>query len=116
MKTSINCKNLYLLLLLLWAFPISAQMPGTVQFDSNNFAQELIRENREMQQNMERENALANQQMQANTAALENSMFPQGTEILKMENYVRLNMDRCLQAQLPQGFCNLLMQPPWNQP
>lgn len=114
MKASINCKNLYLLLLLLWAFPVSAQMPGTVQFDSNNFAQELIRENREMQQNMERESALANQQMQANTAALEQPMLSQ--EKMLMENYVRLNVSRCLQAQLPQGFCNLLMQPPWNQP
>lgn len=114
MKTSINCKNLYLLLLLLWAFPVAAQTPGTVQFDSNNFAQELIRENREAQQNMERESALASQQMQANIAALEQPMLAQ--EKALMENYVRLNVSRCLQAQLPQGFCNLLMQPPWNQP
>lgn len=30
------------------------------------------------------------------------------------ENYSRLNLNRFSQAQLPQGFCNLLTQPLWN--
>jgi hypothetical protein len=106
----INNKNLYLIPLLFWSFQVSAQIPGTVQFDPNNFAQELIRENRERQQGMQRElaaNAVLEQPILAQQKAL---------EMQESENYVRANLSRCLQAQLPRGFCNLLMQPPWNQP
>lgn len=110
MKLLISNKNLCLLFLFLWSFQVSAQIPGTVQFDENNFAQELIRENRERQQGMQRE--------RAEIAALDRPMLAQqkALETQELESYVRANVSRCLQAQLPQGFCSLLMQPPWNQP
>lgn len=110
MKLRISNISLCLLPLFLWSFQVLAQIPGTVQFDANNFAQELIRENRERQQGMQRE--------RAEIAALDQPMLAQqkALETLEQESYIRLNLNRCLQAQLPQGFCNLLIQPPWNQP
>ena len=110
MKLRISNISLCLLPLFLWSFQVSAQIPGTIQFDANNFAQELIRENRERQQGMQRE--------RAEIAALDQPMLAQqkALETLEQESYIRLNLNRCLQAQLPQGFCNLLVQPPWNQP
>ncbi len=110
MKLRISNISLCLLPLFLWSFQVLAQIPGTVQFDANNFAQELIRENRERLQGMQRE--------RAEIAALDQPMLAQqkALETLEQESYIRLNLNRCLQAQLPQGFCNLLIQPPWNQP
>lgn len=110
MKLRISNISLCLLPLFLWSFQVSAQIPGTIQFDANNFAQELIRENRERQQGMQRE--------RAEIAALDQPMLAQqkALETLEQESYIRFNLNRCLQAQLPQGFCNLLIQPPWNQP
>jgi hypothetical protein len=110
MKLRISNISLCLLPLFLWSFQVLAQIPGTVQFDANNFAQELIRENRERLQGMQRE--------RAEIAALDQPMLAQqkALETLEQESYIRLNLNRCLQAQLPRGFCNLLIQPPWNQP
>lgn len=110
MKLLISNKSICILSLFLSSFQVSAQIPGTAQFDANNFAQELIRENRERQQGMQRE--------RTEIAALDQPMLAQqkALETLEQESYIRLNLSRCLQAQLPQGFCNLLIQPPWNQP
>lgn len=114
MKLRISNISLCLLPLFLWSFQVSAQIPGTVQFDTNNFAQELIRENRERQLSIQREMAESAASERAEIAALDQPTLAQqkALETLEQESYIRLNLNRCLQAQLPQGFCNLLIQPP----
>ncbi len=114
MKLLISNKNLCLLSLFLCSFQVSAQIPGTVQFNSNNLAQELIQQQRDVQL----EERVVQRQMGANAALEEQPFLAQikALETQELESYVRANVSRCLQAQLPRGFCSLLMQPPWNQP
>lgn len=114
MNLLILYKNLCLLPLLLCSFLVSAQILGAVQFDANNFAQELI----EQQRNVQREQQQYIQREMAANTVLEQPILAQqkALETQMLEYYIQLNVGRCLQAQLPRGFCNLLMQPPWNQP
>lgn len=105
----ISNKSIYLAALFLWSFQLSAQIPESEQYQYNSLItpQDLTIENREQIQNVERARAEIAARDRLVIALLDGPT---------QELYIRSNVNRCLQAQLPEAFCNLLMQPPWNQP